>query len=183
MRNKAYKYVKPLIQDIEAGMLRQGTPTAKNHKGSFKRGCWIGCVLRDYSHERMAETLQWPLLLVHITESIFEALYDEPETFAVDVLKAPKPDARMDMVPWQFLQGEVAQALAGKTLVETRKEYRPVLEALDSDLDTLTEASLALQQMWASSAECLLSTTRASNPEHVNDQAARLLTILAAAPV
>ena len=121
MKSQSHLYVDAMKQDIEAERLVQGNSS----------NCWIGCVLREYDHKKMAQTLDWPLTLVRISEQIFEGMAKEDaQIFAVDVLAAPKPNANLSLAPWIFLHQMVAQTLDRHADEKTKKACEAVVDVL-----------------------------------------------------
>lgn len=43
------------------------------------RGCFVGCTLDDYNHDRFPMELGWPIWLAHLSDAIFEGI---PESVA-----------------------------------------------------------------------------------------------------
>lgn len=116
MNNQSHKFIEAMQQHIDAEKLLQGA-TGKNGKG-----CFIYCSAGEYNHELMAKKIQWPLQLVYISEAIFEGLdVAGSQTFAVDILKAAKPNADLSLVHWKFLHWMIKDTLKKHSTPTTRK--------------------------------------------------------------
>jgi len=129
LKSQAQNYVDAMKEDIAAERLHQQITTEGS--GESFRGCWIGCVLRAYSHRDAAEKLGWPLELVRIAEAIFEGMSPaDAQEFAVDVLQAPLPDSDQSLTPWIFLHEMVVETLDRHACEKTRKACASAVEVL-----------------------------------------------------
>ena len=133
--SKSHLFVDAMKADIKAERLVAGLTT--EGKGDDFKGCWIGCVLREYSHEGMANSLSWPLPLVRISETIFEGLNNKEneQAFAVDILAAPKPNADVSLIHWKFLHWLVSDTLEKYADSKTQKACEKAVKVLRDKAD------------------------------------------------
>jgi hypothetical protein len=68
------------------------------------RGCFVGCTLDSYDHDRFPIELGWPEWLAHLADEIFEAAPKaEAPSFGTDILDAVPVGVNLEPVRTQFL--------------------------------------------------------------------------------
>ena len=68
------------------------------------RGCFVGCTLDAYDHERFPIELGWPEWLAHLADSIFESLpMHRAPRFGTDLLEAIPVGVNLEPVRSRFL--------------------------------------------------------------------------------
>lgn len=73
---------------------------------SFKngRGCFVGCTLNEYSHDRFPVELGWPKWLAHLADTIFEGVpKSEAPQFGTDLLDAVEIGVDLEPLKNKFL--------------------------------------------------------------------------------
>lgn len=68
------------------------------------RGCFVGCMLNSYNHDRFPVELGWPLWLAHLADKIFEGVSkSEAPQFGTDLLNAVAVGIDLEPVKNKFL--------------------------------------------------------------------------------
>lgn len=185
--SQSHLFVEKMKADIEAERLVSGVVT--EGEGKTLRGCWISCVLGEYDHKKMADKMKWPLALVRISENVFEGLGDMQleQSFAVEVLSAPKPNADMSLVHWKFLHWMVSDMLEKHADEKVKKACLPALKVLldkSQDIEVSKGAAYAAANAAASSGAhatyAAYATAYAAPYKEVGD---KLLEFMADAPM
>jgi hypothetical protein len=106
------------------------------------RGCFVGCTLDEYAHERFPIELGWPEWLAHLADAIFEGLpkADAPQ-FGTDMLAAPRPGADLEPVRWKL--SIARHRIALKRLEGNAEPYAVQVTAALNSVIELCEAKLA----------------------------------------
>ena len=120
------------IQHIEADAVTQGEYWERDGNAVGGHGCFIGCLTHGRNAEDIESEFGMPLILVRLTESIFERLTPEAAAkFFGDIPEAIGKDGKdLSPVAWQFLASELRTLLH---VVDTSREnMSKVVAGLDS---------------------------------------------------
>jgi hypothetical protein len=67
------------------------------------RGCFVGCTLDAYEHERFPVELGWSQWLAHLADNIFEGIpAEEAPQFGTDLLEAVQTGSNLESVKWKL---------------------------------------------------------------------------------
>ena len=77
------KTITDMKADIKAELL------VKGHYWNGTNGCFVGCVIRGYSHADFEVKLGIPRILARLADRLFDGVtYDESKKFAINFLEA-----------------------------------------------------------------------------------------------
>lgn len=92
------KYVERFAKHRAADEVIQGTGFDNG------RGCFVGCTLDAYKHDRFPTELGWPEWLARLADTIFEGVPKEAAPqFGTDLLEAVRPGAELEQARVPFL--------------------------------------------------------------------------------
>ena len=98
-----------------------------------RKGCFVGCTLNSYDHNRFPDELGWPVWLGHLAEVIFEGLLkSECAQFGTDLLKAVP--VGVDLEPIQH----VIAIKRLENITDNCKDYEDI-EGLKSAIQLIIE--------------------------------------------
>ena len=103
------------------------------------RGCFVGCTLNDYDHDKFPAELGWPVWLAHLSDTIFEGLHkSEAPQFGTDLLQAVPVGVDLEPVKNKFLIGlqkrnlKRLEAFTGPTENRAKDAIKSVIDWLES---------------------------------------------------
>jgi hypothetical protein len=145
------------------------------------RGCFVGCTLDAYKHERFPIELGWPEWLARLADTIFEGIpaNDAPQ-FGTDLLEAVPVGVNLDPVRARFLLTVQRRNLTrmesnkDKAALEVVAAIKTVIGLLEKDepADSAAE-SAARSAAWSAWSAAESAWSAAESAESAAESAAR----------
>lgn len=157
------KYVQRFAAHREADQVIQGT--------GFKngRGCFVGCTLDAYQHDRFPVELGWPAWLALLADTIFEGLSKaEAPQFGTDLLEAVPVGVDLEPVKARFLltiQLRNLARLEGNTnaaAAECRTAVQSVIDWLSAGATDEAARSAAESAAWSAAQSAARSAAQSA---------------------